>query len=158
MATAELTILSPLDIVFYIGFTSAPRMDDEGRRHATGALTLGSDTESFQSDLGAWSMGDYERQWREAIARLLSGSPSSALITSFHGPAADSHVVWPCWRDGATVVFQQRLLFAGEFAEPFDPAQVYEIVGERVTIDEEGRRVSEWVVPLGHLANFLLDR
>lgn len=158
MATAELTHLSPFDIVFYIGFTSAARTDVEGWRHAVGALTLGSGTESFQSDLGAWSMEDYERQWREAIARVLSGSPSSALITSYRGPGADFHFVWPFWRDGATVVFQQRLLFTGEHAEPFDPSRVYEIVGERVTIDEDGQRVSEWVVPLGHLANFLLDR
>ena len=144
--------------MFYIGFTTAARTDDAGWTHAAGALTLGRATEGFDSDLGTWSMADYERQWREGIARLISGGSSSALLTSYGGPDASHHHMWPVWREGTDAIFQQRLLLTGQLAEPFELSRLYDVVGERVMINGEGQRVSEWVVPLGQLANFLLDR
>ena len=144
--------------MFYIGFTSAARTDDAGWHHAVGALTLGRATEGFESDLGSWSMADYERQWREGVARLLGGHASSALLTSYHGADAGHHVLGPVWREGTTAIFQQRLQRTEQLAEAFDPTRLYDIVGERVMINDEGQRVSEWAVPLGDLANFLLDR
>jgi hypothetical protein len=124
--------------VFYIGFTSAPRRDEEDWLHAVGALTLGPATEGFEADLGTWSIADYERH-------------------SYRGPEAAYHFMWPVWRVGTDAVFQERLLFAEQLTEPFVPSKVYDFVGDRVIVDEDGRRVSEWTVPLGQLANFLLD-
>jgi hypothetical protein len=144
--------------VFYIGFTSGARVDNEGWQHARGELTLGSAVEGFESDLGTWSMGAYEAQWREAIARLLSGASSAVLLTSYRGPGAGYHFMWPMWREGSVVHFQERILFVEEIPDGFDPAQVYDYVGERITVDDEGRRVSEWSLPLGQLATFLVDR
>lgn len=144
--------------MFYIGFTSAARTDDAGWLHAVGALTLGRATEGFESDLGTWSMADYERQWREGVARLLGGHTSSALLTSYRGPDAAYHFMWPVWREGTDAIFQERLLLTEQLDEPFTTDRLYEVVGERMMIDEEGQRVAEWVVPLGHLANFLIDR
>ena len=144
--------------MFYIGFTSAAQTDEEGRRHAQGELTLDRDRAGFQSDLGSWSMREYEAHWRDAIARLMSGKSSSLLVTSYRGPGAGHHVGWPIWREGPTACFQERIFFADELPGPFDPATAYELVGERTTIDEDGDRRAEWRVPLAQLAAFLMDR
>jgi len=144
--------------VFYIGFVTAARVDAAGGRYAEGELTLGGASARFQSDLGSWSMRDYEAQWREAIARLLAGQPTSALVTSYRGPETGHHLIWPMWREGTTVHLQERLVLTEQLPEPFDPASVYALVGERVTVSEGGLPISEWSIPIRQLATFLLDR
>ena len=143
--------------MFYIGFTTGARTDEDGWHHAEGELTLGEAREGFRSDLGTWSMRDYEAHWRDAVSRLLSGKPCSVLITSYRGPGADYHFAWPMWRDGQAVYVQERLLFAEPLPRPFDPAAAWDLVGERVMMGEDGEHISEWRVPLGHLAAYLLD-
>jgi len=143
--------------VFYIGYTTAAQTDEEGWRHAEGELTLGEATEGFQSDLHTWSMAEYEAQWRTAVARLLAGQTESALLTSYRGPEAAYHFLWPMWRVGTTVYLQERIVLTEDLAEPFDPGQPWTVVGERSTVNEDGVPVSEWEVPLGQLAPFMVD-
>jgi hypothetical protein len=143
--------------VFYIGFTSAAQVDEEGWRCADGELTLGDASEGFQSDLHTWSMAEYEAQWRTAVARLLAGQSVSALLTSYRGPEGTYHSMWPMWREGTTVYVQERLLFTEALAAPFNPRQAWAVVGERTIVSEEGRPMSEWVVPLGQFATYMLD-
>lgn len=144
--------------MFYIGFTTGARVDEDGWHYARGELTLGSAVEGFESDLGTWSMSAYEAQWRDALARLLSGAASAALLTSYRGPDAGYHFMWPMWREGTQVHFQERLLLVDELSAGFDLERVYEYVGERRTLSEEGQRISEWSLPLGQLATFLASR
>jgi hypothetical protein len=141
--------------MFFIGFTTGARTDEAGGRYAEGEMTLGAGRERFQSDLAVLSMRDYETQWRDAISRILSRRASSVLITSWRPPGAGFHVAWPMWREGATVRVRQRLFPNDQLPQPFDPAMVYDLVGERRTADEEGERTSEWRVPLEQLATFL---
>jgi hypothetical protein len=143
--------------MFYIGFTTGTRTDGSGGRYAEGELTLGRDSERFQSDLGTLSMRDYEAHWRDAISRLLAGKSSSVLVTSYRAPGAGFHVAWPMWREGGTVYFQERLFPNDQLPRPFDPALVYDVVGDRRTVAEEGERISEWRVPLERLATFVMD-
>lgn len=143
--------------MFYIGFTTAAQTDAEGWRHAEGELTLGEASEGFQSDLHTWSMPQYEAQWRTAVARPLAGQTESALLTSYRGPEAAYQFMWPMWRQGITVYLQERLVLAEDLAEPFDPARAWAAVGERMTVSEDGLPESEWEVPLGQLATFMVD-
>lgn len=143
--------------MFFIGFVTGARMNEEGLRYAEGELTLGRDRERFRSDLGTWSTRDYETQWHEAISRLLSGKSSSVLITSYRGPEAGDHLAWPMWREGPTICFQKGLLLTEQLPRPFDPAMIYDLVGDRRAIDEAGGRLPEWRVPLEQLATFILD-
>src|SRR4051812_42878828 len=102
--------------MFYIGFVSHPRRDDDGRRRARGALTLGDDSPEFDSDLTHWSPSEYLSQWKEGIARLAAGETSSALVTSYAGPGAASHEIWPMWRHGAIVSLRRQRLDGNSLA------------------------------------------
>jgi len=108
LGSGEYAILTT--VMFYIGFKSGPRMDADGWRHAIGGIELGAESDSFAADLGTWSPQDYEAQWREAIARLAAGQPSSALVTSYCGPRAGYHSMWPMWRIKDQVVFHEQLV------------------------------------------------
>jgi len=143
--------------VFYIGFKSGPRVDGEGWRHAVGGIELGPDSDSFYADLAAWTLADYEAQWREGIARLAAGERSSALVTSYGGPTAAFHWMWPMWRVDDKVVFHEHLVPGEAVTEPHVAAHFYAAVGERRTRSDDGEPVSEWAVPFSDVLTFLAD-
>lgn len=143
--------------MFYIGFKTAPRMDSEGRRHASGGIELGSDSDGFVADLSVWSPQEYEAQWREGVARLAAGERSSALVTSYAGAGAAFHFMWPMWRVGTDVVFSERLV-PGEVIPDTGIAEAfYRSVGERRPYSDDGDPISEWIVPLAEVLAFLAD-
>ena len=141
--------------MFYIGFKSAPRTDDEGWRHALGGLELGPDSESFAADLSAWSLRDYEAQWREGIARLAVGADASALVTSFAGPDAPLHLMWPMWRDGKQVVFHEHLVPGDAITGLVVAEDFYAAVGKRHSRSDDGEPISEWILPFADVLAFL---
>ena len=141
--------------MFYIGFRTGPRTDEDGWRYAIGGLELGSDSDSFAADLSTWSLKDYEAQWREGIARFAAGAKSSALITSYAGPAAPFHFMRPMWRTGNQVVFHERLV-PGDAIQNSDVAEhFYAAVGERRSRNDDGEPASEWIVPFSDVLAFL---
>lgn len=142
--------------MFFIGFTSAARVDDEGWRHAMGAIELGDESDAFAADLTFWSMAEYEAQWREGVARLAAGHASSALVTSYRGPRANLHSMWPMWRIGQTVFFQERLVLGDTMTEDGVAEQFYARVGDRHTESEDGV-ISEWPVPFADVLAFLVN-
>jgi len=141
--------------MFYIGFTSAPRVDEEGWRYASGGLELGNDADSFSADLTAWTIQDYEKQWREGVARLAAGRSSSALITSYAGPDAGFHSMWPMWKIGDQVVFHEHLVPNEVIAQSDVIGSFYAAVGERRTRSEDGEAISEWLVPFAEVLSYL---
>jgi CdiI N-terminal domain len=141
--------------MFYIGFKSGVRVDEEGWRYASGGLELGPDSDSFSADLSTWTMQDYESQWREGIARLAAGMPSSALITSYAGPDAGFHSMWPMWKVGDQVVFHEHLV-PDEVVNHSDIADsFYAAVGDRRTHSEDGQPISEWFVLFADVLHYL---
>jgi hypothetical protein len=143
--------------MFYIGFKTGPRVDEAGWRHAVGGLELGVESDSFAADLSAWTVSDYEAQWREGIARLAAGTESSALVTSYAGPDAAFHFMWPMWRVRDRIAFQERLVPGDAITGPDVRTQFYRAVGERQSRSEDGEPVSEWIVPFGDVLAFLAD-
>ena len=141
--------------MFYIGFTSGPQTDEDGWLHALGGIELGIDSDGFAADLGRWNARDYERQWREGVARLAANHKSSALITSYAGPEAAAHSMWPMWRVGNTVFFQERLVLCDLLPESPTAADFYDLVGERAAVSDGGEPISEWAVPFAEVLTFL---
>ena len=142
--------------MFYIGFKSGPRVDEEGWRHALGGLELGSESDSFAADLSVWSPREYEAQWRQGVARLAAGEQSSALITSYAGPEATFHSMWPMWRVGDEVVFHEHLVPGEAITAPDIIGGFYRAVGERGSDSADGP-VSEWIVPFSDVLTFLAN-
>lgn len=145
----------PRDRMFYIGFKTGPRVDEEGWRHALGGLELGADSDSFSADLSTWSMPEYEAQWREGIARLAAGCESSGLVTSYAGPDAPLHFMWPMWRVRDQIVFHEHLVPGDAITGPDVNDQFYQAVGQRRSRTDDGEPISEWTVPFSELLAFL---
>jgi hypothetical protein len=141
--------------MFYIGFKTGPRIDDEGWRHALGGIELGDDSDGFSADLSVWSPREYEEQWRAGVARLAAGAESSALVTSYAGPEGAFHFMWPMWRVGSEIVFTERLVFADAIQGAEVPDAFYRAVGERRSKSESGEPISEWRVPFADVLAFL---
>jgi hypothetical protein len=143
--------------MFYIGFKSGPRVDEEGWQHAMGGIELGAESDGFAADLGVWSPQDYEAQWREGIARLAAGETSSALVTSYGGPNAPFHSMWAMWRIGNQVVLHERSIPSEAVEEPTVAACFYAAVGEHRPHSGDGPPVSEWIVPFSDVLSFLTN-
>jgi hypothetical protein len=136
--------------MFFIGFVTAPRVDEQGRSYAEGELVAGEHQERFRSDLRAWHKNEYESQWKQGVARLLAGAQSSALVTSFGGPAGELRII-PLWREGSTVRLGEGRVISESLPEPFDPAGIY------ARVDELVAPTSKRQLSLSHLTAFAID-
>ena len=124
---------------------------EEGQPRAAGELMVGDARLCFLLDLSHWTVADYERQWREALARLAQGAPSSALMTAYRGPGAVAHAMWALWRNGEHVYVQEHLVLGAELDSPFDPSSPHAHIGERVRAGEHALPIGEWRVEIVHL-------
>ncbi|HEY9228617.1 MAG TPA: hypothetical protein VIP11_18325 [Gemmatimonadaceae bacterium] len=118
-------------------------------------MELGTESDSFAADLRFWTMRDYEKQWREGVARLATGVVSSALITSYAGPGDAIHSMRPMWRVGQTVYLQDRLVVGRDIAPPNVAEQFYDLIGARSTHSDDGTPISEWSVSFADVLAFL---
>jgi len=125
--------------------------DEKGWQHAGAELVLGPHRRCFVVDLGVWDLGQYERQWREGIARLVQGAPSTALLSSYRGERGEPHLMWAFWRDQGHVYVQEHPVVPADLEEPFDPSNPYPHVGERIPALEEGLAIPEWRLDLTDL-------
>ena len=89
----------------------------------------------------------------EAARRLLAGLDRTGFFTQAHW------VWWVLYREGEAVFAQEHILVPEALREPpYDPADPYRQIGDRVMIDEDGRRVSEWRLELGDVRDFVARR
>ena len=127
---------------------------DEQTPVAVGDLVLGEFTESFHASLLQWSKLDYEAQWRSAIRTLLEGS-KSALIVHYVSPEfADNFEWWPMYRAEHVVYIQNQLPWHNRLTQPFSLENMFSLVKDRVSINENGDHLSEWSVKLSDVEEF----
>ena len=121
---------------------------------AFGELVLGEFKENFVASLYQWNKVDYETQWRDAIKALIEGS-KSALIVEYVSPEFSSKLEWwPMYRMENVVYIQNHLLFYDQLTRPFTLENMFSFVKDRVTVNEDGNRISEWSVKLSDVEDF----
>ena len=118
---------------------------------ALGELVIGHAHLHFALDLRVWRVGDYERQWKSGLMRLVRGAESSALMTKYRGDDDAPHMMWALWREGPTVYVQPHCVLPSELDAPFDPASPYQHVGTRICVTDESLPLAEWRVELEQL-------
>jgi hypothetical protein len=119
-------------------------------------LTLGAATEHMEADLSTWSRSDYHKHWLYELNGIVSTRDRGALITSMHDPKMARFVVtWPMWRKSGLIHFQNKLLFMETLHPRFDPVDVVDYIGEHSSRSREGERISEWIVSVDAISNFL---
>jgi hypothetical protein len=140
--------------VFRIQVYTPAIVNEAGWPHAGVELIAGTTRLHRRVDLRYWRISDYQRQWREGIARLVSGAPSSALMTAFSGVSGEPHSMWALWREAAYVYIQPHCVVPAHLAAPFDPRLPYEHVGGRIPVLENALPMDEWRVDLDRLLAF----
>jgi len=134
--------------MFEIRVCTPVATNEDGWPEAGCELRLGAERFVFVIDLRHWSIGEYERQWREGTSRMLYGEKSTALMTAYGGPAGNTHQMWGAWRDDGHIYLQQHSVVTGEADTPFDPASPYAHIGERIATSETEMPFREWRVDL----------
>ena len=148
--------------MFWIGFTEEvlPKVEpqEEGR---VGLLMLGKHEERFVAHFWTWSEQQYLNHWEGALARALKGK-SSALVTDMRTPTQSSHLVWwPFWRINGELVFHNQLLFFEQHkiqGPHIEIDYLCQFVGEREPYNDNGIPISEWIVPVSDVEEFLALR
>ncbi len=145
--------------MFSIGFTDEPLeypYDDTSIPAAPGRLVLGESTEEFLANLSLWSKLDYESHWTRELKALFEGSPKAALIVSYDDPKASSNLeIWRVYRDGEWLHFQNQLPWYSDLPKEFEISEMSRYIDDRVVINAEGDRISEWHVPIRDIELFL---
>lgn len=141
-------------MAFSIDLLDEPASDLESGR--AGLLIIGSYVERFVAAIDYWDVALYRRHWRQAITRIVQGSVTSTLITSMYDPSVANFIYWwPLYRLGDTVRFQNHILFFNELQTPFDPNDPFRFVPERLTVNNDGEKISEWSASISDLESFL---
>ena len=122
-----------------------------------GTITIGGFQERFISLLSYWSRADYEKQWREAVSRIVVDGSNSCLITSIADPTV-SHLLfwWPLYREGEIVHVHSGILFFDQLDQSFDPRNPYRSVPPRQQISDDGERISSWQTTVADFARYLI--
>jgi hypothetical protein len=147
-------------MAFSICFTGEPDEylgDDPNTPYAIGRIVAGELDENFASTLYDWKKCDYEAQWLHSLERLIAGEQKVALITSYVNPGDSSNLVW--WAlyrgQGDLVHVQNHLRLYDQLGDGFSVATASAFLDERITVDEDGNRISEWCVSLAEIKLFV---
>jgi CdiI N-terminal domain len=146
-------------MAFSIGLLSDPVPDlDQGVVASHGLIEIGSFQERFIASLMYWKADDYERHWKQALARIVESFDASCLITSIVNPSVASHLFWwPMYRVQDTVYIQHHILFFDTLSSPFNQNDPYSSIPRRRIIDEDGNHLSEWSVTTKDIESFLQE-
>ncbi|MAT14576.1 MAG: hypothetical protein CMJ46_04820 [Planctomyces sp.] len=123
----------------------------------TGRTVLGEFREEFEIVLCFWSQSDYELHWLETIKQVAAGLlTKAALITSLHDPANANFITWwPLYVFNDRVLFQNQLLFLDQLEKPFELSRPFESVSDYRRFDQDKKLLSEWVVPMRWLEDYV---
>ena len=141
---------------FSICFTGEPDQylgDDPSVPFAMGRIVAGELDEGFASTLYEWSKRDYEVHWLQSLERLINGDTKIVLMTQYLDPAESLNLEWwALYRGEDDVVYvQNQLRFCDQLGKGFSVAEASKFLGERITVNEDGNRISEWEVPLSEI-------
>jgi len=145
--------------MFSIAFTKETLTDAEpGEQARIGLVRLGNHEERFIAHLNEWRAQDYVEHWNLALERALTARPA-ALVTDMWTPAQSSHLVWwPLWKIGDDLAFHNQLLFFETHnitGARINVEELFALVGEHFSHNDDGEPVSEWRVPVAEVVAFL---
>jgi len=125
---------------------------EDGWSGQWGRVQLGDFIERFIAPLGRWDQSDYKRQWIDGAQRLIDGERRSAFMVEA------GRLWWTAWRDGSKIYIQQQLLI-DEDLSPACTARAanlpYDLIGTRESHSEDGEMLSEWLISLDDLREFM---
>ncbi|NHX02168.1 hypothetical protein [Pseudomonas koreensis] len=120
-----------------------------------GLIRLGDQEESFFAPISFWGRQEYLSSWYSSLSRGLERRQHSVLVTSMLDPElANFLMVWVLYFVGESVHIQNNVVFLDDVVLGFNGDDVNTYVGEREVVNEDGDKISEWVVPLSEVLSF----
>lgn len=114
-----------------------------------GSFDLSGSHEKFSLALSYWTRERYLESWRCSINAGLKIGQHTAIITSMRDPQNANFIpVWIFYHGGLECFVQNKILFLQDYGGEFNPNSVNSYIGQRETHNEDGARISEWVVPV----------
>lgn len=126
------------------------------KNNSIGEIRIDDFCETFEMPMLYWRSGDYEKQWTEALRRLIEGENTSSLVTSILDPTYSNFIFWwPLYRFGEQVKIHNQILFFNKLDGPFEIKNLYRHIPPYLNKTEDGEEVSEWVTSVSALETFL---
>jgi hypothetical protein len=124
-------------------------IEQNGEPVNRGEFLLCGCKEEFALPVSYWSRYDYFKNWKRMVADGLGSQANSAIVTSMRDPRYMNFInLWAFYYGGENVYVQNKILFMDEIEGRFNPNRMNSYLGERITLNEDGVRISEWVVKL----------
>jgi len=122
-----------------------------------GEIVIGDYIEMFEASTSYWTADDYQKQWKQAIERIVNGEAKSRLITTMYDPVKANFIFcWPIYREGMRVYFQNQMLLMENQDFPLDLKNTFLNIEDRQILNDEGLSISEWEVSVFDLKDFLM--
>ena len=120
-----------------------------------GSIRLGDEEESFFAPISYWGRQDYLNSWYSALNLGLESKQHAVLLTSMLDPEnANFLMVWVLYFVGEFAHIQNSVVFLDDVVSGFDVDDVNSYAGAREVVNEEGDKISEWIVPLAEVLGF----
>jgi hypothetical protein len=142
---------------FYIKFIKNDEIivEEGGGPILIGEIRLGKYLETFESPLDFWAREDYQAQWKDALIHIRDIGIKSCLITSLYNPRTSNFLRWwVLYRKENDVIFQDQIFFFNR-KNSFDLKDPYKSIRDHRSISPKGERVSEWVISVKEIMNYL---
>jgi hypothetical protein len=124
------------------------------RRELTvmGQIQIGDFEEYFDAPLDWWSVEDYERQWKEALNRLVDHD-RSCFVVAINDPKCRPFIEWwKLYKAGNKIYIRNSIVLENIYKDLignslFTVETCYNFIPPRGDVyNEDGIKISEWVV------------
>lgn len=123
-------------------------------KHLLARIQLGEYSEELHIPVDYWSSDEYKRNWKKSLATGLEKRDHSLLITSMHDPVnLNFFSSWVIYYDKENSFVQNKIIFLEDFPK-FDLSMIENYIGIHEIINEDGFRISEWVVKTEDVISF----
>ena len=121
------------------------------------SISLGEYVEELHIPIDYWGIEEYKKSWATSIVDGIEKKKHSVLITSMHEPESLNFIsTWVIYYDGELSYVQNKIIFVDDFLE-FDTSKINEYVNEREVLNEDGFKISEWIVKTKDVIDFYND-
>ena len=123
-----------------------------------GYIELAGDIEYFHAPVSFWTREQYIESWKRSFSEGYAGKKHSALIVSMRDPLQTNFLfLWVLYFEGVKVFVQNKILFLDEIGEVFEQEKVNDYIGERVKVNYEGVKISEWEIEHDEVFGFFTN-
>lgn len=126
-----------------------------GSRPSMGTIVAGDLSEEFEVSLVDWDEAAYRDSWCRELSRFVRGADKAVLLTVAMDPSRANWMRgYVLYKFGPEVRVQERMFILDELREQFNLSDPSASVGDYESVNEDGMRISQWVVPMRDIEQF----